>query len=209
VKGIEMSTIRITFNNSDQRVVKALKSRGVAIAESLRVELDRLMYELMARVQRKLSGEVLQPRAGGRGLLGSVRKRVTERIGSQIYGGVQAGGAGLGVYPRVHEFGGERSYEILPGALTGKSDKQALAFFPSGSPALNAQFRRMRVKLGTKRGTLKPEKYGEFRGLGGVVVRRVLHGAAQKRSFMISSLEEMRATIIERIHRAAAKAIKR
>jgi hypothetical protein len=218
--------IRISFKgDSDKRVLAALKSRQARLSESLRLEVDKLMTELMARVQRKLSGEVLQTHGAGKTLLASVQKLPTTVAGLKLRGGVTAGG-GLGVYPYVHEFGGTRRYEILPGAVTGKSDKKALAFFPSlpSTPtgffsgraekefvatraSIRAQQASLRYRLGSARGTLRAGKESEFKRLGGIVVARVVHPPAEKRSYMRSSINEMRSTIIARLHEAAARGV--
>ena len=120
--------IRISFKpSSDARVIAAIKARGPKIVESLRVALDQSMLMLQRRIQEKLSGEVLQDRGGT--LRRSIEKMPTEVRGSQIVGSV-TGAGGPAFYGVYHEKGGLREYEILPGILTGKSNKRALAFFP-------------------------------------------------------------------------------
>ena len=66
--------IRISFTkNTDINVPKALAAKRERIIASVTEASRRMMAELMRRVQKKLSGEVLQTRRGAGGLLGSVR----------------------------------------------------------------------------------------------------------------------------------------
>ncbi len=202
--------IRLSFDNSDQRVMLALRARGPKILAAEKRTIEELMLELQARIQRKLSGEVLQSHAGGGGLLGTVRKQPTTLSGAMLHGGVQAGG-GLFWWAAVHERGGEKEYEILPGALTGKSDKQALAFFPAGSAG--ASFGRtattkLRFRLGKRAGSLRPGQVKAFGAAGGIVVRKVIHPPLKRRSFMESSLEELRGRIIARVFETAAQVMR-
>ena len=164
-----------------------------------------------------MSGEVLQSRRGGGGLLGTARTNPASRLGAILQASVQAGGGPAAAYGEVQEYGGRRVYEICP------VNKQALAFFPLGSLGSNPQKNlfprsgkaesgyqrglRLRQKSGERRGTLKPESYGKFAELGGVVVKHVHHPPLPERSYMRSALEEMRGEIIARIHEAAAKAL--
>ena len=62
---------------------------------------------------------------GGGGLLGTVRRLPVILIGTQMYTGVQAGG-GLFWWAKVHEYGGEKTYPILP------VNKKALALLSAG-----------------------------------------------------------------------------
>jgi hypothetical protein len=201
--------IRLTFNKSDERMVAALRAKGPQLRAQLQMTMDELMTDLLARVQQKLSGEVLKTHRGGGGLLGSARKIPTQTTGSTITGAVQAGG-GLFWWAVVHEEGGKKRYDIFPGIVTGKSDKRALAFFPAGSEGASFGTTRMtsiRFATGKRRGQLKPKKYGTFAEAGGIVVRHVSHPPLPKRSFMATSLQEMTGEIIQRIYSAAAKAL--
>lgn len=203
-----MIQLRFT-RSSDARVVAALRTKAPRLRAALRETLDGLMLELLKRIQQKLSGEVLTSHHGGRGLLGSAKKSPTVVDGNTIRGSVTAGG-GRFFYGRFQEEGTKGPYEILPGALTGKSDKQALAFFPGGSAGattLRLQGLRLSFKLGKRRGTLRPQGLGEFAGLGGIVVRKVVHPGLKARSFMASSLDELRGEITRRIFATAARAI--
>lgn len=202
--------ITISFNGSDQRVVAALRAKGPKLLAAEARTLDILMLELQARIQQKLSGEVLQSHAGGGGLLGTVRKQPTAISGSRVTGSVQAGG-GLFWWASVHEKGGEKTYEILPGILTGKSDKKALAFFPGGSAGAGfgrTAMTKLRFAAGKRRGSLRPGQTQAFASAGGIVVMKVIHPPLPKRSFMATSLEELRGRIIEKVYETAGVALK-
>lgn len=202
--------IRMAFNNSNERLVAALRTKGPRLVEAETQTLDRLMLELQRVIQRKVTGEVLHSRRGAAGLAGSIHKDDTVQVAGEIRGRV-TGGGGPFWWLSVHEKGGEKSYEILPGAVTGKSDKRALAFFPTGS--IGAGFRetamtRLRFALGKRRGELRPTRYGEFGEAGGVVVKRVEHPPLPKRAVMGPALEEMRGEIVRRVFETAAKVIR-
>lgn len=188
----------------------ALRARGPKILAAETKTLEELMLDLQDRIRRKLSGEVLVSHAGGRGLLGTVRKQPTVALGAVLRGGVQAGG-GLFWWAIVHERGGEKEYEILPGAVTGKSDKQALAFFPTGSAGAGfgrTAMTKLRFRLGKRGGSLRPGQVKAFGEAGGIVVRKVVHPPLKRRSFMESSLLELRGRIIQRVYETAAGALR-
>lgn len=188
--------IRLTFNTSDERVKAALQQRRTQVRAGLLEEMDRLMLELERRIQQKLSGEVLQTRRGGGGLLGSVHREKAVEIAGRLVGRVTAGGGLASIYPIVQEKGGERTYDIYP------VNKLALAFFPGGSlggGALAAQGAQLRFKLGTRRGSLRPAKYGEFANLGGIVVKHVVHPPLIARPYMSTAQAELRDQIITRL----------
>ncbi len=192
--------ISVTFNSTDERAVANLKARRNQVREAMRRAMDKLMLELLRRVQQKLSGEVLQPRKGGGGLLGSAHAEPSTAIGSLIKGRVLAGGGLTSAYAGVQEHGGTRTYDIYPGIVTGKSDKRALAFFPGGSAGSGATAsirRALYFRQGKRRGSLRPDKRQAFAGLGGIVVRHVVHPPLPERSYMRSSQEELRDHIIE------------
>ena len=204
--------IRISFNGSDERLIASMKARGPQIREGLRLGLEQGMIELQARIQRKLSGEVLQSRGGG--LLGSVRMQPIIATDQSITGGVQAGG-GLHWWAKVHEWGGNTAYEIWP------VNKKALAFFPGGSAGAVVQsgvfasqgFGRSAMtkiieRMGARRGMIRPGKVGAFGKAGGIVRKFVVHPPLPRRAFMGPALEEMRGTIIQKIFAAAAAAVR-
>ncbi len=202
--------ITISFNNSDRRVTLALRARGPKLIAAEKRTLAELMVDLQAVIHRKLSGEVLNSRGGGGSLIGSVRQTPITVTGSAISGSVQAGG-GLLWWATVHEEGGEKEYEILPGILTGKSNKKALAFFGQGATGLSFGTTAMTSlyhKRGVLGGTLRANKFGAFATAGGIVVRKVIHPPLPKRSFMATSLEELRGRIIQRVFETAAGALR-
>lgn len=171
-----MPFLKVTFDGSDERVVAAFRYKGQQIVSSVREELDLLMFELLRRVQQKLSGGVLQTRSGH--LLGSANKEPTIISGSgkQIIGSVSAG-AGLAMkYASVHEKGGRGWYDIYP------VKAKALAWTPTGG-----------LPWATKRGV--------------IFAKHVHHPPLPKRSYMQSSLDEMRAEIFSRIFAAAARGL--
>lgn len=211
--------IRIEFKpGSTAKVRDAIKAKVPELVSNLTVELNAVMVDLMARVQRKLSGEVLQTRHGAGGLLGTVRTTPATRLGAILRASVQAGGGPAQAYAEVQEYGGRRAYEIFP------VNKKALAFFPAGSLGTSTQQNlfqrpgeassgylaglRLYRKSGKERGTLKPESYPQFAELGGIVVKHVHHPPLKERSYMRSALEEMRSEIIARLERAVRDTIK-
>jgi hypothetical protein len=209
--------------DSDAKVRAAIEARGPKFVSALTAESNATMADLLARVQQKLSGEVLQTRRGG-GLLGTARMNPTKRVGALLIGSVQAGGGPAAAYAQVQERGGRGPYEIYP------KNKLALAFYPTGSEGLSEALRTAMPGQGktgrlaglqlrrdiraarrapvTERSSRKLKNlYGDFASLGGVVVRHVTHPPLPERSFMRSTLEEMRREIVSRIYRAAARAI--
>lgn len=209
--------IEVFFRGTDRRLEQALARRRAQLVEVVSGEMDRVMFLLLRRVQQKLSGEVLTPRSGGRGLLGSARKEPTQTKGGRIVGRVTVGGGLASVYPAVQEYGGRRVYDIYPGAVTGKSDKKALAFFGAGSPArggapgrqgpLYAIGRKLRYQQGVRRGALRPGRYGDFAQLGGIVVTHVVHPPLPARSYLRSSQAELRAEIEARLRVSVRRAL--
>jgi hypothetical protein len=195
--------IEISFNGTDARLVKQLEENQERLRANVQETMTKLMLELQRRIQAKLSGEVLVPRSSN--LLNSVRRLPTVVQGTRILGRVTAGAGLTGPYAAVQEYGGKTVYDIFPGSVTGKSEKKALAFFPAGSAGAGPQRlegRRLRFKQGTRRGSLKPSKIGEFHGLGGIVVKHVEHPPLRSRSFMRSSQAEMRDRIIAELRAA-------
>ena len=191
--------IRITFKRqSDRAVAEAIRSKAPQLRQALTEEMDKLMLDLVARVQQKLSGEVLEHRTGI--LSGSITKQPTVQSGNRIIGTVTGAGPPA-QYGIVQEMGGRRAFEILP------VHKRALAFFPSGAAGAGPEGRSLFHQAGRLRGSLKRGKGAEFSALGGVVVKRVIHPPLPPRPFMSTSLNEMRGEIVSRIFEAAAKAI--
>ena len=120
--------IRLSFNNSDQRVAESLRAKGPRILEAVRTKMDGLMIELQAKiVGEKLSGQVLNRRTGK--LSNSIRALPADIEqnfqGDSVVGRVEGGG-GPAFYGRVQEFGGTHSYPIVP------VNAKALAFMMGG-----------------------------------------------------------------------------
>jgi hypothetical protein len=186
--------IMLSFRGgTDVKIPEDLEAKRARIVASVNERTRELMAELVSRVRSKLSGEVLQTRTGK--LLGSV-KTIEGMAGDRVYGYVIAGGAGLGVYPDVHEYGGRDYYDIYP------VNRRALAFFPTGTLGSINRIINVRYKGGKKKGRIRPSKYQAFKDAGGIMVRHVKHPPALERSYMRSSLEEMRQRVIDEIREA-------
>jgi hypothetical protein len=191
--------ITVTMMGSDKKVSAALDKKRVALQAAIRSAVGQAMLELLRRVQQKLSGEVLHQRSGK--LLGSAHVEPVAASAEMVSSGVSAA-AGPAWYGRVHEYGGKKAYDIFP------VNKRALAFFGAGTLLSGGERRAFYFKQGAQRGTLRPKMYGGFHETGGVVVKSVHHPPLPMRSFMRTSLEEMRAQIIAKVLRAAAEAIR-
>jgi hypothetical protein len=194
--------IQLSFNGTDKRVELAIREKGPAVRAELNAEMGRMMLELLRRVQQKLSGEVLHVRSGK--LLGSAHVEPTVSTATSIVGRVTAA-AGPAFYGKFHENGGTRWYDIVP------VNKKALAFFPGGS--FGAGFgqtgiRQLRFVQGKNRGSLRPGQYDAFAKAGGIVVMKVHHPPLPVRSFMRSSLAELRDRITRQLHAAAARGVR-
>src|SRR5438132_4498213 len=112
--------IRVTFSGTDAKAAAFLRSRAPAIIQALTVKMNSLAIRLQAKiVGEKLSGQVLAHRTGK--LAGSVRVIPATAEGGVLRAGVEAGG-GPAWYGRIHEYGGQGAYEIVP------VNKKALAF---------------------------------------------------------------------------------
>jgi len=192
------------MNGTDRRVAAALSKKERELNAAITRAVNLGLLELLRRVQQKLSGEVLHQRSGK--LIGSAHVETAQNTKSGISGRVLAGAGAAWKYAPVHEYGGKGPYDIYP------VNKKALAFAPSGSAFLTAQShtaqRAFYFRQGKRSGSLRPKLYTAFRNLGGVVVKHVHHPPLAKRSFMRSSLEELRGAITARIYRAAAEAIR-
>lgn len=181
------------------RVSQVLDRKRVELQRALARGVNEASLLLLRRVQQKLSGEVLNQRSGK--LVGSAHA-VLAKAGEQIVGGVDAAG-GAAWYGRVHEYGGKKSYPIVP------VSKRALAFFGAEASLGGAEKRAFYFKQGARRGTLRPKLYGAAHEAGLVVVKSVEHPPLPRRSFMKSSLEELRGELVAKILRAAAEALRR
>lgn len=120
--------IRLSFNNSDERLVQNLREKGPRILAAAKTKMDGLMISLQAKiVGEKLSGQVLNRRTGK--LSNSIRALPSDIEsnfqGESIVGHVEGGG-GPAFYGRVQEFGGDHAYDIVP------INAKALHFFIGG-----------------------------------------------------------------------------
>lgn len=95
--------ISASFNNTDARVVAALREKAPRVEESLVRKMDSVTLRLQAHiVEDKLQGQVLQHRSGK--LAGSIRQIPPTFDGQTVTGEVQGGG-GPAFYGRAHEYG--------------------------------------------------------------------------------------------------------
>jgi hypothetical protein len=94
--------LRISFiENSDQRLVEALRAKGPAIVRVLMSKLNELMIQLQSYiVSQKLSGQSLQRRTGT--LAGSIRYIPAVLEGTKIVGAVEGAG-GAAWYGKLYE----------------------------------------------------------------------------------------------------------
>lgn len=115
--------IEIKFHPSAESI-SIFQNRGAQIVAALVAKMDETMIRLQAHVvTQKLSGQVLHRRTGI--LASSVRVVPTEVDGAVIRGAVEGAG-GPAWYGRVHEYGGEKAFDILP------SRAKILRFFADG-----------------------------------------------------------------------------
>ena len=189
-----------------EETVAQLRASRTSIMRAVMLEVERLDAVVLSRVQEKLSGGMLQQRSGR--LLGSAHKTEVINDGARIIGGVEAGG-GVAFYAKFQHGGTKGPYQILP------VTKLALAFFPGGSgggaaiasggPAMQAVrslYTGYRTRPELKR---NPKALAAFSGLGGVVVKSVMHPGLAAQPFMTDSLEESRTEIIAGIQAAVER----
>lgn len=175
--------LKLSLNNTDVQVVAALEVKNQRLITALVDRMTFLMTKLQQKiVTEKLSGQVLNRRSGT--LAGSITNPEAHVDGTTITGSLQWGG-GPAWYGRVHEFGGTRGYAINP-----------------------IYSRAQQRKIG--KGTLAPFKVLRFISKSGQVVFApyVFHPALPKRSFMESSLEEMKGEIISGLKSAIVGVLK-
>lgn len=116
--------VEINFVVDDARIVTALRNKGVVLVRLLASKMTALMILLQRKiVVEELSGQVLGHRTGR--LASSVVAYPAEVIGNAIVGRVESS-AGTAFYGKIHEFGGQRPYVILP------KNAKALAFMMNG-----------------------------------------------------------------------------
>jgi hypothetical protein len=125
--------------SGDKELVRWLKEKGPRIAQVLTSRVNILLRSLAAYIiQEKLSGQVLEKRTGT--LQRSVTWTRAQYSGGRITGGsVQAGG-GPAFYGSIHEFGGDRAYQIM--AVRGR----ALRFISGGETVFRQSVTHPRIK---------------------------------------------------------------
>jgi hypothetical protein len=111
-----------SFNGTDQVAADTIRARGDRFIPALVRKVNSLALRLQQKIIVKLSGQVLNIRSG-KGA-GSVRVTLATP-GDTVTADVQAGG-GPAWYLKLHEFGTDAPYTILP------INKQALAFMLGG-----------------------------------------------------------------------------
>lgn len=195
--------LTLSFGSTGEDVSQRVQERFPRLVVELVKTVDRMNVIMQARIVRdKLQGQVLHHRTGK--LANSIRIFKAKYSNDVIEGGVQGAG-GPAFYGRYHEFGTTHSYEIKP--IHG----QALAFIPQGNVSLDEQrsiMRGIRNKSGpmTKRQLSAQNKArNAFTAAGGVIVKVVHHGPIQKRSFMQSTLDEMRDEIFNALQATVDK----
>jgi len=172
----------LRFTPSLEQYGEGLREKPALLDAAIEERVTILAARLLARIQVKLSGEVLETHRGDGGLLGSVQMQAATWAGSVC--GAMVGipdGSPFFIIGATHEFGGTRWYDIWPGIVTGKSDKRALAFF-GGNDSMPGE-------------SIMSHALG---GLG-LVVRHVDHPPAIKRPFIATSVEEIRPQFYEQL----------
>jgi len=104
--------LTISFNGSDKQLISATAAKAAAAESALTDKLNELDLRMQQYiVGEELHGQVLKQRSGR--LAGSIRAIPASRSGSEITGAVEGGG-GPAFYARVHEYGGQKEYPIVP-----------------------------------------------------------------------------------------------
>jgi hypothetical protein len=102
-----------TWAVDDHDLIGEMRNRGELLDAAILSAVNSLGAQLLARVQTKLSGEVLASRTGQ--LLNSVEQQAAEFVGSvcQTSVGIDEGSPSF-LYGYVQEYGGSKWYEIVP-----------------------------------------------------------------------------------------------
>lgn len=175
--------LTLSFGGSDEVTRQRVREKYPRLVVEIKKTLDAKHVTMQARIVRdKLSGQVLKHRTGK--LANSIRFISATESGQTIAGGVEGAG-GPAFYGRFHEFGTERSYEIKP------VNAKALAFFPSGGSLRPGQQRTLLRNLSKGRSG-SAQAFAEG---GGVVVKSVIHPPITKRSYLVSTQDEMKQEI--------------
>ena len=196
--------IELSFKGSDQRLLASLKSKHDILFVNLTRQMNILSLKLLAVVQRKMSGEVLNQRTGA--LKASAHEVPAKVDGDQLTGGVKWGAGPASAYAFVQEYGGKDWYDIYP------VNKKALAFFPSGTGSTTLRSGRTinaREILNNMRNpNLRARGIAQFSAAGGVVVKHVHHPPLPARPIGQPSLDEMHDQIIAGLQGAVNDSLK-
>lgn len=189
--------IIVTFNGTDKQVVAEMRRVPPAVVQNLARRLTAMMVKLQAHIQRdKLQGQVLAHRSGK--LANTINAHAAEVAGDVATASVTGAGGSMaaGGYGRVHESGGQRTYEIRPVRA------KALAFFPGnslGSGGGIARLSKSAIRSLYRNGRVIPSTIGTFNSYGGVVRAGVIHPPLPKRPFMAPALADMRDEITKQL----------
>jgi hypothetical protein len=191
--------IKISIDRTQEAAEEAIARKAAKMVPALLSEMTRLMLLLQKKiVGEKLQGQVLAHRTGK--LSRSIKALKAFSDGERIVGVVEGAG-GPAWYGQVHEFGGKTSYLILP------KYKKALAFFPQGVSNVTGGRAILRGMKQTSNLKKRSSSISKFSGLGGVVVQAVRHPPLPQRSFMKTSLMEMRDQIVNDLQLVLVKAL--
>jgi hypothetical protein len=209
--------INASFEGSDQKIIEALGAKAPKITDALASKITFLMLMLQSKIVReKLQGQVLHQRTGK--LAGSIVAYAAEMNGSSAEGRVE-GASGPAWYGRIHELGGQGAYEIRP------VNKKALAFIMgeagaslrSGREVSKEGIGRLMQSTSAKNRTQGMRLFkkvakaefmaGSLLSSGSVVVKSVMHPPLPKRSFMVSTMEEERAYIVEELRKTLSEQV--
>jgi hypothetical protein len=167
--------IKFVIRNTD-RLNKALEQKRAKIQGNLIDKINELVDLLYLKVLGKISGDVLHRRTGK--LASSIQKAPASGFRGNIVGGYVTQDQRIAPYGPVHERGGRHPYTIEP------VNKQIL-FFMTG---------------GTKVSFMAKGQLKEFIKDRKMVFTRMVHREpAEKRSYMLASLQEMGPEIVSGI----------
>lgn len=116
---------KITYDQTDKRVVDALRAKGPRIIGAIVRKMNEFLFLLQAKIAgEKLQGQVLAHRTGK--LAGSIRvSPVSGKGGSNISGAVEGAG-GPAWYGKLHEDGGTFPYHRKSQMAERMTNKDAM-----------------------------------------------------------------------------------
>ena len=199
-----MPKLRVDFEASEDYYYEGSKRRGQAFLKRIREQIDIEMKKLAQYiVSSKLSGQVLNKQSGR--LAASVKPLPIETVRTfDIIGGVSAGGPDI-PYAFVHEYGGTKSYTIIPKGRALRFEASRLTF----------QYKSGEERSVSLASLLKPyaqRSYGKAavsraraaeRDGGNIYTPRAFRDPEPKRSYMHSAFEEKRREITYNVRAAA------